>query len=535
MSKKEMKFSEDARKSILIGVQTLAKAVKVTLGPKGRNVAIQKKFGPPQVTKDGVTVAKEIELENPYENMGAKLVQEAASKTGTVVGDGTTTATVLAEAIFQDGLRRVTAGANPAQIKRGIDKSVEAVIQHIEGLSKPIRDAKEIAQVAAISANNDHEIGSIIAKAFDKVGKDGVVTVEEAKSFETSLEFVEGMQFDRGYLSPYFMTNTEKQEAELEDPYIIIYDKKISTVKEILGILQAVLEESRPLLIIAEDVDGEALTALVINKLRGGLKVCAVKAPGFGDRRKAMLEDIAILTGGEFISDELGQKLENVRLDQLGRAKRVLIGKENTTIVDGAGDRKKIEERTSQIRHQIKDATSDYDREKLGERLAKLTGGVAIIKVGAATESEMKEKKDRVDDAYHATKSALEKGIIAGGAVSFVDSIHVVEKIAASLEGDEALGAQILMKALESPLRQIAANAGVDGSVVIAHVKSKGYPFGWDALTGEYCNMMDKGVIDSAKVPMSALQNAASVASILLMTEAVITDEKEEAGAAAAR
>lgn len=527
MTKKEMKFSEDARKSILIGVQTLAKAVKVTLGPKGRNVAIQKKFGPPHVTKDGVTVAKEIQLEDPYENMGAQIVQEAASKTGSLVGDGTTTATVLAEAIFQEGLRYVSAGANPAQVKRGIDLAVEKVVAHIESHAKPIHGRTEIAQVASISANNDKEIGTIIADAFEKVGKDGVVTIEEAKSFDTTLDFVEGMQFDRGYLSPYFMTNAEKQEAELEDPYILIYDKKISAIKEILPILQAVLEKGHPILLIAEDIDGEALATLVINRLRGGLKVCAVKAPGFGDRRKSMLEDIATLTGGQLITEELGMKLETTTIDQLGRAKRVLVGKENTTIVDGNGSKEKIAERALQIRHQIKGVSSDYDREKLTERLAKLTSGVAIIKVGAATESEMKEKKDRVDDAYHATKSAIEKGIISGGATGFIHAIGAVQELVGKTDGDEKLGVKIVLKALEAPLRQIAANAGVDGSVVIANVMGKNHPFGWDALSDEYCNLMEKGVIDPVKVLILALQNAASVASLLLMTEAIVTEEKE--------
>lgn len=528
MAAKNIKFKEDARQKILKGVRTLASAVKVTLGPKGRNVVIDKSYGSPQVTKDGVTVAKEIELEDKHENMGAQMVKEVASKTADKAGDGTTTATVLAEAIYSEGLRNVTAGANPMEIKRGIEKAVKEITNELKKLSKPIQDRKEIAQVATISANGDAEIGEIIAKAMEKVGKDGTITVEEAKGFETTLDVVEGMNFDRGYVSAYFMTNPETQECVLEDAFVLLYEKKIASVKEFLPILQAVAETGRPLLIIAEDVEGEALATLVVNRLRAGLKVCAVKAPGFGDRRKAILQDIAILTGGELISEELGIKLENITIDMLGRIKKAVIGKEDTTLVEGAGDKKEIADRIALIRRQIEEATSDYDREKLQERLAKLAGGVGIIRVGAATEVEMKEKKDRVDDAVHATKAAVEEGILPGGGVAFIRCIPVLEKFAASLSGDEKVGVEIIMKAISWPLRQIAENAGKEGSIIIQKVAQLSTYEGWDALNDQFGNMLKMGIVDPTKVARLSIELAASIAALLLTTEAIITEEAEE-------
>ena len=533
MAAKDIKFKEEARRKILIGVQTLASAVKVTLGPKGRNVVIDKSYGTPHITKDGVTVAKEIELEDKHENMGAQMVKEVANKTADKAGDGTTTATVLAEAIYVEGLKNVTAGANPMSIKKGIEKAVNIVVEELKKISKPIKNNKEIAQVATISANGDTEIGQIIAKAMDRVGKDGTITVEEAKGFETSLEVVEGMNFDRGYLSAYFVTNAEKLEAELDDAYILIYEKKISSMKEFLPILQAAAESGKPLLILAEDVDGEALATLVVNRLRGGLKVCAVKAPGFGDRRKALLEDIAILTGGQYISEELGTKLDNVTIDMLGKVKKAIIKKDDTTLVEGAGNKKEIEKRISLIRRQIEESSSDYDKEKLQERLAKLTGGVAVIKVGAATELELKEKKDRVDDAQHATKAAVEEGILPGGGVAFIRTIPAVKALAATLTEDEKIGAEIVMKALTSPLRQIAENAGKEGAIIIQKIAEMDAAFGYDANTDTYCNMFEKGIVDPTKVVRCCIQFASSVAALLLTTEAIITDEKVEDKAAA--
>jgi chaperonin GroEL len=531
MAAKQLKYSEEARGAILRGVDKLADAVKVTLGPKGRNVVLDKKFGAPTVTKDGVTVAKEIELEDPFENMGAQMVREVASKTSDVAGDGTTTATVFAQAIYREGMKNVAAGANPMSIKRGIDKAVEAAVAAIKEMAIPTREHKKIAQVAAISANNDREIGELIADAMDKVGKDGVITVEENKSINTVLEVVEGMQFDKGYLSPYFVTDPEKMVAELKDAYILVHDKKISSMKDLLPVLERVVQQGRPLLIIAEDVEGEALATLVVNKLRGTLQVCAVKAPGFGDRRKAMLEDIAILTGGKVISEEAGFKLENTRLEDLGQAKTVRVEKETTTIIEGAGSKKAIEGRINQIKVQIEESTSDYDREKLQERLAKLAGGVAVIKVGAATEVEMKEKKARVEDALHATRAAVEEGIVPGGGVVFLRAIPAVEKL--QLEGDEKLGAQIIAKALEAPTRAIAQNAGYEGSIVVEKIKAnENKNFGFNAETEEYEDLIEAGVIDPAKVSRSALQNAASVAGLLLTTECLVTEikEKEEKG-----
>ncbi len=528
MVAKNIKFREEARQKILKGVRTLASAVKVTLGPKGRNVVIDKSYGTPQITKDGVTVAKEIELEDKHENMGAQMVKEVANKTADKAGDGTTTATVLAEAIYSEGLRNVTAGANPMEIKRGIEKAVKEITSELKKLSKPIQDRKEIAQVATISANGDTEIGEIIAKAMEKVGKDGTITVEEAKGFETTLDVVEGMNFDRGYVSAYFMTNTESQECVFEDAFILIYEKKISSVKEFLPILQAVAETGRPLLIIAEDVEGEALATLVVNRLRAGLKVCAVKAPGFGDRRKAILQDIAILTGGELVSEELGIKLENVTVDMLGRVKKAVIGKEETTLVEGAGDKKEIAERIALIRRQIDEATSDYDREKLQERLAKLAGGVGIIRVGAATEVEMKEKKDRVDDAVHATKAAVEEGILPGGGVAFIRCIPLLEKFAATLSGDEKVGVEIIMKAISWPLRQISENSGEEGSIIVQKVLQMETYEGWDALNNQFGNMLKMGIVDPTKVARLCIELSASIAALLLTTEAIITDEVEE-------
>jgi len=528
MAGKEIKFGQDARAKILVGVNTLANAVKATLGPKGRNVVIEKSFGAPLITKDGVTVAKEIELEDRFENMGAQLVKEVASKTSDVAGDGTTTATVLAQAIFREGAKLVTAGHNPMEIKRGIDKAVEAAIASLKELSKPIKDHKEIAQVGTISANSDETIGNILAEAMEKVGKEGVITVEEAKAMETTLETVEGMQFDRGYLSPYFVTDPDRMETVIEDGLILIHDKKIGSMRDLLPVLEPVAKQGRPLVIISEDVEGEALATLVVNKLRGTLNVAAVKAPGFGDRRKAMLEDIAILTGGKVISEEVGFKLENATLDMLGRAKRIVIDKDNTTIIDGAGSEADIQARVKQIRTQIEETTSDYDREKLQERLAKLVGGVAVVKVGAATETEMKEKKARVEDALHATRAAVEEGIVPGGGVALIRCIDSVAKL--ELEGEQQFGVNIVKRALEEPLRQIAANAGMEGSIVVDKVINQTGSFGLNAATDTYCDMLEAGIIDPTKVTRSALQNAASVAGLMLTTEAAIAElPKDEA------
>ena len=521
---KQLVFSDEARRGILEGVTLLAKAVKATLGPKGRNVVIDKKFGAPAITKDGVSVAKEIELKDPYANMGAQMVKEVASKTNDVAGDGTTTATVLAEAIYREGLKNVTAGSNPMELKRGIEKAVAAVVARLATLSVGVSD--KVAQVATISANGDTTIGNIIAEAMAKVGQEGTITVEEAKTLETTLDVVEGMQFDKGYLSPYFATNAESMEAALEDAYILINEKKISNLNDMLPLLQAVAKEGKPLLIIAEDVEGEALATLVINSMRGILKVCAVKAPGFGDRRKAMLQDIAILTGGTCISEDLGLKLENVTTAQLGRAKRITVTKENTTIVEGYGTQDAIMGRVAQIRREIEETSSDYDREKLQERLAKLAGGVAVINVGAATEVEMKEKKDRVDDALHATRAAVEEGIVAGGGVALVRASAAIAEL--KLEGDEAIGADIVARAVEEPLRQLAANGGYEGSVVVERVKAASGNEGFNVATGEYVDMIACGILDPAKVTRSALQNASSIAGLLLTTECLITDIKEE-------
>jgi chaperonin GroEL len=528
MAPKNIKFKEDARQKILKGVKTLASAVKVTLGPKGRNVVIDKSYGAPHITKDGVTVAKEIELEDKHENMGAQMVKEVASKTADKAGDGTTTATVLAEAIYSEGLRNVTAGANPIELKRGIEKAVKTVVENLKSMSKPIQDRKEIEQVATISANSDTEIGGIISTAMERVGKDGTITVEEGKGFETTLDVVEGMNFDRGYVSSYFMTNTEAQECILEEAFVLIYEKKIAAMKEFLPILQAAAETGKPLLIIAEDVEGEALATLVVNRLRAGLKVCAVKAPGFGDRRKAMLQDIAILTGGQYISEELGIKLETVTLDMLGRVKKAVIKKEDTTLVEGAGKKSEIQDRISLLKRQIEESTSDYDKEKLQERLAKLAGGVGIIRVGAATEIEMKEKKDRVDDAVHATKAAVEEGILPGGGVAFLRSIPALETLASSLKGDEKIGAEIIIKTLSYPLRQIAENAGKEGSIIIQKVSQMGTYEGWDAQNDVFGNMLEKGIVDPTKVSRLSIELAASVAGLLLTTEAIITEDADE-------
>ncbi|MFZ5806320.1 MAG: chaperonin GroEL [Verrucomicrobiota bacterium] len=528
MSAKQLLFDQEARQKILIGVEKLAKTVKATLGPAGRNVVLDKKFGSPTITKDGVTVAKEIELEDPFENIGAQLVREVASKTSDVAGDGTTTATVLAEAIYKEGLKNVTAGANPMDLKRGIDKAVEAIVEELGKISKKVKDKEEIKQVATVSANWDHTIGEIIADALDKVGKDGTVTVEEAKTIETTLEVVEGMQFDKGYISPYFVTNAEDQDAILENAYILINEKKISNLKDMLPLLEKVAKSGKPLLIIAEDVEGEALATLVVNKLRGTLQVCAVKAPGFGDRRKAMLEDIAVLTGGQMLSEDLGVKLENVQLDDLGKAKRIVIDKENTTIIEGAGKNSDIQGRIAQIKKQIDDTTSDYDREKLQERLAKLAGGVAVINVGAATETELKEKKARVEDALHATRAAVEEGIVAGGGVALIRGQKAIEEL--KLKGDEKIGAQIVYRAIEMPLRTLADNAGVEGSIVVQDVKSKKGAEGYNVATGEYVDLIKAGVVDPTKVTRSALQNSASIAGLLLTTEAIVAEipEKEK-------
>jgi chaperonin GroEL len=535
MAAKQLIFDEAARQKILRGVELLSRAVKVTLGPKGRNVVIDKKFGSPTVTKDGVTVAKEIELPDAYENIGAQLVKEVASKTNDAAGDGTTTATVLAEAIYKEGLKHVTAGANPIYLKRGIDKAVEAAVTELAKISKKVNDREEIRQVATVSANWDATIGEIIADAMDKVGKDGTITVEEAKSIETTLDVVEGMQFDKGYLSPYFATNMERLEATLEDAYVLIHEKKISNLQEFLPLLQAAAKTGKPLLVIAEEVEGEALAALVVNKIRGTLNVCAVKAPGFGDRRKAMLEDIAVLTGGRCITEDLGIKLENLQVSDLGRAKRIVVDKENTTIIEGAGKSSDIQGRVKQIRRQIEETTSDYDKEKLQERLAKLAGGVAVINVGAATESEMKEKKQRVEDALHATRAAVEEGIVAGGGVALIRTAKAVDAATASLDGDEKLGAAIVRRAIESPLKQLCFNAGVEGAVVVQQVVSGKAGHGYNVATGEFEDLIKAGVVDPTKVARIALQNSASIAGLLLTTEAIITDvpEKEKAPAPA--
>ncbi|WP_024275197.1 chaperonin GroEL [Hyphomicrobium sp. 802] len=533
MSAKEVKFSSDARERMLRGVDILADAVKVTLGPKGRNVVIEKSFGAPRVTKDGVTVAKEIELSDKFENMGAQMLREVASKTADLAGDGTTTATVLAQAIVREGAKSVAAGANPMDLKRGIDLAVDAVVRELKANSKKVTANEEIAQVGTISANGDREVGRMIAEAMKKVGNEGVITVEEAKGLETELEVVEGMQFDRGYTSPYFVTNSEKMTVELEDPYVLIHEKKLSGLQPLLPVLEGVVQSGKPLLIIAEDVEGEALATLVVNKLRGGLKVAAVKAPGFGDRRKAMLEDIAVLTGGTVISEDLGIKLENVTLNMLGRAKKVAIDKDNTTIVDGAGSKSEIDARVKQIKQQIEETTSDYDREKLQERLAKLAGGVAVIKVGGATEVEVKERKDRVDDALHATRAAVEEGVLPGGGVALLRAIKTLDTLTVDNE-DQRVGVNIVRRALQAPVRQIAANAGEDGSVIAGKiVDNSTYAWGYDAQAGEYGDLLAKGVIDPTKVVRTALQDAASVASLLITTEAMIA-EKPKAPAAAA-
>src|SRR5437879_1414770 len=523
---KQIVHGEDSRQAILRGVNTLADAVKITLGPKGRNVVLDKKFGSPLITKDGVTVAKEIELKDPLENMGAQMVKEVASKTSDVAGDGTTTATVLAQAIFREGVKTVAAGANPMAVKRGIEKAVQVASEQIKKLAKPV-SGEMIAQVATVSANNDSTIGNIIAEAMKKVGKDGVITVEEAKAMETTLDVVEGMQFDRGYLSPYFVTDPDRMECVLENALVLIHEKKISTMKDLLPLLEQVAKMGRPLLIIAEEVEGEALATLVVNKLRGTLQAAAVKAPGFGDRRKAMLEDIAILTGGKSLTEDLGIKLENVHIEDLGKAKKIVIDKDNTTIVEGAGKAQAIEGRVKQLRTQIDETTSDYDREKLQERLAKLVGGVAVIKVGAATETEMKEKKARVEDAMHATRAAVEEGIVPGGGVAFLRALPALEKL--KLDGDEQIGVNIVRRALEEPLRMIASNAGHEGAVVIGKVKeSKDANFGFDAATEEYTDMISAGILDPAKVTRTALQNAASISALMLTTEALVSEIPEE-------
>ncbi|MBU2644219.1 chaperonin GroEL [bacterium] len=525
---KQIVFGEKNRRDMLKGINQLADVVKVTLGPKGRNVLIEKSFGAPLITKDGVTVAKEIELEDKIENMGAQMVKEVASKTSDIAGDGTTTATVLAQSIFREGVKNVAAGSNPMDLKRGIDAAVIEVVKYLAEISKPVSDSKEIAQVGTISANSDATIGSIISEAMEKVGKDGVITVEEAKGLDTTLDVVEGMQFDRGYLSPYFVTDSDKMETVLKDPYIILVEKKVSNMKDILGVLEQIAKEGKSFLIIAEDVDGEALATLVVNKLRGTLQCCAVKAPGFGDRRKAMLEDIAILTGGEVVSEDRGMKSEDLTISQLGTAKTVTIDKDNTTIVDGAGSNDDIKARVNQIRAQIEETTSDYDREKLQERLAKLVGGVAIINVGAATEIEMKEKKARVEDALHATRAAVEEGIVAGGGVALVRAQKVVAALVETLEGDQKIGASIVLRALEEPLRQIVNNTGLEGAVVVNKVKELEGNIGFDARKEEYCDLVKAGIIDPTKVTRNALQNAASVSGLLVTTEASISDKPTE-------
>jgi chaperonin GroEL len=525
MAAKDLQFHEEARQSLLKGVELMAKAVKVTLGPKGRNVVLDKKWGSPTVTKDGVTVAKEIELEDPFENMGAQMVKEVASKTSNVAGDGTTTATVLAEAIYREGLRNVTAGSNPMAIKRGIDKAVEVVVDEIAKMSNKVKDRKDISNVATISANGDQVIGEIIADAMDKVGKDGVITVEEAKSIETTLDVVEGMQFDKGYISPYFATDAETQECILEEPYILIYEKKISSMKDLLPLLEKVAQSGKPLLIIAEDLEGEALATLVVNKLRGTLRVCAVKAPGFGDRRKEMLKDIATLTGGTCITEDLGLKLENLNISDLGKAKQIKVDKENTVIIEGAGKAGDIKGRVAQIKNQIEETTSDYDREKLQERLAKLAGGVAVINVGAATETEMKEKKARVEDALHATRAAVEEGIVPGGGTALLRSVPALSKL--SFDGDEQIGVSIVIRVMETPLRTLLFNAGVEGAIIIEQLKKEKKNTGYDVAKGKMCDMLNAGIIDPAKVTRTALQNAASIAGLLLTTEATIAEKPE--------
>jgi chaperonin GroEL len=528
MAAKQLIFDEAARQALLRGVEKLSRAVKATLGPKGRNVVIDKKFGSPTVTKDGVTVAKEIDLEDPCENMGAQMVREVASKTGDVAGDGTTTATILAEAIFREGMKYVTAGANPIGIQRGIQKAVDAAVEHLAKISKKVKDKSEIQQVATVSSNWDVTTGEIIADAMDKVGKDGTITVEEAKSMETTLEIVEGMQFDKGYLSPYFVTNAETMEAKLEDAYVLNYEKKIGSLKELFPILEKVAATRKPLMIIAEDLEGEALTTLVVNKLRGTINVCAVKAPGFGDRRKGMMEDIAILTGGKFISEDLGIKLESITLEDLGRAKSIVVTQENTTIISGAGKTTEIQGRVNQLRRQIEETTSDYDKEKLQERLAKLAGGVAIINVGAATETEMKEKKARVEDALHATRAAVEEGIVPGGGVALLRCVPSIDAL--KLEGDEQIGVEIVKRAIEEPTRVLAANAGMEGSVVVQEVKRRKGNEGYNVATNEYEDLIKAGVVDPKKVTRAALQNAASIAGLLLTTECLVTEApaKEE-------
>src|SRR5687768_9485567 len=534
MAAKDLLFNTDARAKLKRGVDALAEAVKVTLGPKGRNVVIDKKFGSPTVTKDGVTVAKEIELSDAIENMGAQMVKEVATKTSDLAGDGTTTATVLAQAIFREGLKNVTAGANPMELKRGIEKAVEAIVEELKNLSVPSKGAREIAQVGTISANNDKEIGNLIAEAMEKVGKDGVITVEEAKGLETTLETVDGMQFDRGYLSPYFVTDPEKMETVLEDAYILIHDKKISSMKDLLPILEKVAQMGRPMLIIAEDVEGEALATLVVNKLRGTLRICAVKAPGFGDRRKAMLQDVAVLTGGQVISEEVGFKLENATLNDLGRAKRIVVDKDNTTLIDGAGEDDKIQGRVKEIKSAIDKSTSDYDKEKLQERLAKLAGGVAVINVGAATESEMKEKKARVEDALHATRAAVEEGIVPGGGVAFIRAQKSLKSLKLE-DSDEQIGVEIVRRAIEEPMRMIVQNAGGEGSIIVEKVRAaKEANFGYNALTDTYEDLVQAGVIDPTKVTRTALQNAASIAGLLLTTEAIVVEKKEDRPAPAA-
>jgi chaperonin GroEL len=527
MAAKEIKFNEDARRAILKGVQMLSKAVKVTLGPKGRNVILEKKFGAPTITKDGVTVAKEIDLEDKFENMGAQMVKEVASKTSDVAGDGTTTATILAEAIYREGLKTVTAGANAMEIKKGIDRAVQSVVDGLQKLSTPIKGSGDIAQVAAISANNDKEIGQLIADAMDKVGKDGVITVEEAKGMETTLDVVEGMQFDRGYLSPYFITNPDRMECILEDVYILLFEKKISAMKDLLPMLEKVAQKGKPLLILCEEVEGEALATLVVNKIRGTLQVAAVKAPGYGDRRRAMLEDIAVLTGGKLISEDIGLKLENVQISDLGQAKRITIDKENTTIVEGAGKKADLQARIQQIRNEMDQTTSDYDKEKLQERLAKLAGGVAVLNVGAATEVEMKEKKARVEDALHATRAAVEEGIVPGGGVALIRTLPALDKL--KLVGDQQIGIDIIKRALEEPTRQLAANAGKEGSVIVSQVKAaETATFGYNVMSEKIEDMVAAGIIDPTKVTRSALQNASSIAALLVTTEAVVVEMPEE-------
>ena len=522
MSAKQIVYEAEARQLVLKGVEKLSRAVKSTLGPRGRTVVLEKKFGSPTITKDGVSVAKEIELENPFENMGAQMVREVASKTSDIAGDGTTTATVLVEAIYREGLKNVTAGANPMEIRRGIDTATEAVVANLQKQSKKIRENAEVAQVGTISANGDSTIGNIIAEAMEKVGKDGTITVEEAKGIDTTLDVVEGMQFDKGYLSPYFVTKADTMEVVLDDAYILLFEKKISNLQDLLPVLQNVAKSGRPLLIVAEDIEGEALATLVVNKLRGTLQVCAVKSPGFGDRRKAMMEDIAILTGGKFISDDLGIKLESIPLSDLGRAKRVTVDKDNTTIVEGAGKTADIQGRIAQIRRQIEETTSDYDREKLQERLAKLAGGVAVINVGAATETEMKEKKARVEDALHATRAAVEEGIVPGGGVALIRAQAALKDM--KLDGDAQIGVDIIRRACEAPLRQLTANAGVDGSIVIQDVRNGKAAYGYNVATGQYVDMLKAGIIDPTKVTRGALQNAASIAGLLLVTEAMVAD-----------